>query len=224
MDIFRYIRAFIVFIIITYFVYSGNIWSLKSIYASNSVLTRHTMSLYDRYDSPGVNRVFKDNILLTLAYMSGEVNRKSDIDWNKIIKPFNFDFVLLPGQVFAFHDDIVSLFRNDEIISTNSHFNASEGFLTDGYLYGDGVCHLASLINWASVDAGLYVLAPTRHDFAVIPGIPEKYGVSIYVPSLVKGGGSNNNLYVKNVFDKPVSFAFNYDKDILSLTISKTGD
>lgn len=220
MRIIAFIRLFIVFIIISFLSYSGNLIPLRQAHGEVSVLSKRTMSLYDRYGNRSVNDVFRDNILLTLGYMSGQVDQAANINWPKLKKPFSFDYVLSPGQVFAFHDDVLDSFKNNKVTSTHAHFDEQEGFLSDGYLYGDGVCHLASLINWAAIDAGLYVLAPSRHDFAVIPGIPEKYGVSIYV-SPDKGTSEQQNLYIKNTFDKPVLFAFNYNKDILSLTITK---
>lgn len=184
-------------------------------------LAHHSISLNNRYKNKSVNEVFKNNILLTMAYMSGGVRGKSDIKWPEIEKSFQYDYVLQPGEVFAFHDDILSTFKNDPVSTTNAHFDASEGFLSDGYLYGDGVCHLASLINWTALDAGLFVYAPTKHSFAVIPEIPEKYGVSIYSSPDKSKVSQKQNLYIENTFEKPVKFAFKYNNEVLNLTISE---
>src|SRR5258708_7217535 len=139
--------------------------------SATHLLGQEHMFLGDRYAIPSVNDVFRDNILLTLGYMSGAVKNAQDINWDTIHKPTTYDVVLQPGEVFAFHDDVLPEVAGKKIFTTNAHFDGSEGFRSDGYLYGDGVCHFASLINWAARDAGLKVVAPTRHDFARIPDI-----------------------------------------------------
>src|SRR5476649_1041134 len=42
------------------------------------VLSKRSFSLEDRYGNSYVNKVFKDNILLTLSYMSGQVHNASE--------------------------------------------------------------------------------------------------------------------------------------------------
>jgi hypothetical protein len=183
--------------------------------SSEQLLAQHTMSLADRYAVPSVNRVFADNIILTLAYLSGTVKNPSQINWDTLHKPTTYTMTLQPGQVFAFHDAILPEFSGSHIVTTNAHFDGSEGFVSDGYLYGDGVCHFASLINWVSQDAGLKVVAPTPHNFAKIPDIDPKYGTSIYA------GDSRQNLYVENTFDKPVKMVFTYANDAMTVSIYK---
>jgi len=139
--------------------------------AAQQLLGKEKMSLGDRYAVSSVNDVFRDNILLTLAYMSGAVKNPSQINWDALHKSTIYTVTLQPGEVFAFHDDVLPEFAGKKIVTTNAHFGPSEGFRSDGYLYGDGVCHFASLINWAATDAGLKVVAPVRHDFARIPEI-----------------------------------------------------
>jgi len=191
-----------------------------SLVSNQVVLASHQMSLNQRYTTASVNNVFRNNILLTLAYMTGRVTDPATINWDEINKPFRFDYILYPGEVFAFHDDVYPFFKHKHIKTTNAHFNAQEGFLTDGLLYGDGVCHLASLIKWAAIDANLAVVAPTAHDFAKIPQIPSEQGVSIYTAPGSTENNQRQNLYIENTLDKPVVFSFEYKEGDLSLAVS----
>jgi len=182
---------------------------------SEQLLAQHTMSLADRYAVPSVNKVFADNIILTLAYMSGTVKNPSQINWDSLHTPASYTITLQHGEVFAFHDAILPEFSGKQTITTNAHFDGSEGFVSDGYLYGDGVCHFASLINWVAQDAGLKVIAPTPHNFAKIPDIDPKYGTAIYA------GDPRQNLYVENTLDKPVKMVFTYKDDSMTVSIYK---
>lgn len=164
-------------------------------------LSSHEISLEQRYPVKSVNEVMKYNILHTLDRM-GETK-----------------FTLERGRTFAFHDDILPEYKDTLVKTTNAHFNAAEGFKTDGYLYGDGVCHLASLIYWVAKDAGLEVLAPVNHDFMPIPQISREYGVSIYSNPYSKGANSRQNLYITNNKNNPVEFKFEYKDDNLKLSV-----
>lgn len=182
-----------------------------------NVLARHEFSLEERYHNEQVNNVFKDNILLTIRYATGEKINPLQIDWNKIREPFQAKLVLNPGDTFAFHDDVLPQYQSDVKKTTNAHFNISEGFKSDGYLVGDGVCHLASLLYWVAKDANLSTLAPTRHDFAPVPGVPEKYGVSIYSNPEKNYSDELQNLYISNTKDRPIAFVFDFDGNKLSV-------
>lgn len=183
-------------------------------------LAEKTMPMQDRYPADkAVNEVFKDNILLTLAYMEKKITRPEAIDWNEIDKPTLYELKLNPNEVFAFHDDVLSEFKNKASKTTNAHFNYQEGFKSDGFLFGDGVCHLASLMYWTAKEAKLEAVAPTNHDFHVIPDIPREFGVSIYSVPGETGTNSAQNLYIKNTNDKPVVFQFAYNGDALKLTV-----
>jgi hypothetical protein len=182
-------------------------------------LASKSFSLEERYENPYVNGVFKDNILLTLNYMAGTVDDKNDIVWEEITKPYRYEFVLNPGEIFAFHDTLLPEYKDTVVKTTNAHFNFTDGFKSDGWLYGDGVCHLASLIHWAAIDAGLESISLASHDFARIPGISREYGVSIrYMPGEA-ANSARQNLYVRNSLDKSVTFAFDYDGDNLTVEI-----
>lgn len=185
------------------------------------VLVEHKISLAKRYPDPWVNNVFKDNILLNLAYLEGRVKTSTDVKWDVIEKPFEYSFSLKPGEVFAYHEDVLPEFKGKVASTTNAHFNSQEGFLSDGYLVGDGVCHLASLINWVALDAGLTVKVPTNHDFAPIPEIDRKYGVAIYNQAGAAASSAQQNLYITNNRQKPAKFHFEYKNDILSLSIEE---
>lgn len=184
--------------------------------ASSVALASRSFSLEDRYNNKFVNDVFKDNILLTLKYMDSEVKTKSDISWPDIEKPFHFEFTLAPGDGFAFDTNMLPAYSKNIVKTTNARFIGSEGFKYDGDLIGDGVCHLASLINWAARDAGLSVYAPSNHDFAKINDVPKEYGVGIMSTTPM------GNLYITNNMDKPVTFIFTYDGTNLTVNIVKS--
>jgi hypothetical protein len=183
------------------------------------VISEHAMSLETRYAVKSVNDVFKDNILLTLAYMTGKVTKPTDINWEELRKPATYEVTLNPGEVFAFHDDVLPEYKGKTIKTTNSHYNAAEGFRTDGYLYGDGVCHLASLINWAASGSGLKVEARVRHDFAPVPEVPREYGTSIYATGGASATGEMQNLYIENTLDHAVKLVFAYDGTSLKVKV-----
>lgn len=189
--------------------------------ASSVALASHSFSLEHRYDVPSVNTVFKDNILLTVRYMNGDVKGKADINWEEVVKPFHSEFTLKSGEVFAFHDQILPEYAKGVVKTTNAHFNYADGFKSDGYLTGDGVCHLASLIYWAAKDAGLTAVYFAKHDFAKINEVPKEYGVSIRSDPGNFANGSRQNLYITNNLDNPVTFAFDNDGVNLTVTVIK---
>jgi len=152
--------------------------------------------------------------------MSGTVKRASDIEWESVRKPFHYTLKLNPGEVFAFHEDVLPQYLGKTVKVTNAHFNAQDGFRTDGYLYGDGICHLASLINWAARTAQLSVVSKVNHDFADIPGIAREYGTSIYYFPGANAGNAQQNLYIENTLKQIVYIDFHYDeKAMLTVTI-----
>ena len=184
-------------------------------------LASHQISLGNRQPNSFVNGIFRDNILLNLAYMDGQVHSKSQIDWDSIRKPVNYQFNLEPGQTFAFHDSVLPQYQGRVTHTSNAHFNFADGFKSDGYLMGDGVCHFASLINWAAKDAGLSVVFPTNHNFANIPDIPRQYGVSIFYHPNRAASSSSQNLYITNTLKYSVIFKIDYKEDLLKVTILK---
>lgn len=183
------------------------------------VLASHEISLENRYPVKSVSDVMRDNILLNLSYMDGKIKSRNEINWDEIKKPFTIQFKLDPGQAFAFHDDILKEYEGKVARTGRAHFNASEGFKSDGYLFGDGVCHLASLIYWVAKDAGLEAKAPTNHDFASIPEVSRENGVSIYSNPFSKGSNSQQNLYITNTKSVPVTFKFEYNGEKLKLAV-----
>lgn len=189
--------------------------------ASNVVLASKVYSMEARYDVPSVNQVFKDNILLAIKYMDGSVKSKADISWTEVGKPFRSTFNLDPGQAFAFHDQVLPEYKDSVVKTTNAHFNSTDGFLSDGWLVGDGVCHLASFMHMVALDAGLTSVSLARHDFAKINEVPREFGVSIkYMPGEF-ANSSRQNLYIVNTLDKPVTFAFDYDGTNLRVSVIK---
>lgn len=177
------------------------------------------ISLEKRYSNKFVNDVMKDNILLNIAYLESKVDKKNDINWKEIGKPFKYRFTLAPSKTFAFHDDVLPQHQESVVVTTKANFNFADGFKSDGYLAGDGICHLASLIYWVAKIAGLDSHAPTNHDFAPIPEISKEYGVSIYKMPGQVGANAQQNLYITNNRSHPVVFEFDYDGENLKLAI-----
>lgn len=181
-----------------------------------------SMSLDNRYGYDAPENAYKDNILLNLAYLSGEVKSKQDIDWDKIRKPFTLQFSLEPGQRFAYHDLIDPLYKDSVAVTVHTNFGAGDGYKFADGLYGMGVCHLASLIHKAALSAGIESIAPTNHDFYPIPEIPKEYGVAVYNNPSVPESSMKQNLYIKNNLDTRVDFRFDFDGDNLKVTILKS--
>lgn len=210
---------FSAFILAGLIFFSSQFSEYTKIIPEKSLLSSEQISLENRQEDRFVNGVFKDNILLTTAYMDGRVVKKEDIDWSEIRKPFVYRFRLLSNETFSFHDDVFPQYKPTLALTTNAHFNYQEGFKYDGYLMGDGVCHLASLIYWVAKGAGLDAYAPTNHNFAVIPEISKEYGVSIYSMPGNVSANSRQNLYVTNNRKNPIVFEFIYDGAKLKLSI-----
>lgn len=187
--------------------------------ATMKQLASDQISLEKRYSNSYVNDVFKDNILLNVAYLSGKVTKKEDVNWKEIEKPISYKFTLMPTKTFAFHKDVLEKYKDSVVKTTNANFNFDDGFKSDGYLVGDGVCHLASLMYLVAKNAGLDAYAPTNHDFAVIPEIPKEYGVSIYKTSGNENGNAMQNLYITNNKKNPVVFEFAYSNKELKLSV-----
>jgi hypothetical protein len=186
------------------------------------ILSQVEYSLNDRYSNTFVNNVFSDNILLTLSYMDGQTKEGDTVNWDDVRKPTTYEFLLQPGKTFAFHDLIEDQYTGTVTQTTNAHFNSTEGFKSDGYLVGDGVCHFASFIHVAAREAGLDVVAPTRHDFAAIPDVSRDDGTAIYYTPDDKSGSSKQNLYVTNTTTKTIAFVFTHtDTNTLVIAIEE---
>lgn len=182
-------------------------------------LAKKTLDLTSRYPEKSVNEVFADNILLTLHDLKGDASKNPD--WEKIRQPFETSFALNPGEVFAFHEDILPEFKGKVSKTTGAHFNWEDGFKSDGWLMGDGVCHLATLINWVAQEARLKVMAPVSHDFLPVPGVPKEFGTAIYWLPESGWKSQNQNLYIENSFNFPVKFTFKADSQKVELVITK---
>jgi hypothetical protein len=178
-----------------------------------------SLDLTVRYPDPWVNEVFRDNILLTLHYLAGDIEEKPD--WEKVRQPFEVSFTLNPGEVFAFHEDVLLEFEGKVVKTTGAHFNWQDGFKSDGWLIGDGVCHLASLMNWVASEAGLRVVAHVNHDFLPVPGVPKEYGTSIFWSPSGGWRSQRQNLYIENTLDFPVKFSFKATADKVNLILSR---
>lgn len=198
--------------------------SLTQARQSNLVLSQADYSLENRYTNTYVNDVFADNILLTLAYMRGVATKGETIVWDSVRAPFTYRLTLKSGETFAFHDRVLPEFKGKIAATTQAHFNSSEGFRSDGWLIGDGVCHLASFMNMVAQEAGLAVQAPTRHDFAKIADVPKELGVSIYYDPNGVGNSPQQNLYITNNRDNTIVFVFSYANNTLDIGVEEIVD
>ncbi|MDO8658466.1 MAG: VanW family protein [Candidatus Levybacteria bacterium] len=219
-----------------------------SMAAEKQIMAYEELDLTNRIPNyPDGNQIFADNILLSLHYLKGDVeefrvseeiasssfdklrisrnddktiNGPKNIDWEKVRTPFDVSFTLKSGEVFAYHNNVLEEYKGKVSYSMNSRFYVEEGYKSLNGLGGNGVCHLASLINWVSKDGGLEVVSHVNHDFSPVNGVPREYGSSIfYAPS-----GQNSqeqNLYIKNNLDYPIRFDFKVDEKKVALSISK---
>ena len=180
-----------------------------------SVLASESMDLTKRYPQKSINDGFVENIFTALGYFSlkGKISQANEGE-------FSFSIVLNPNDVFAFHKNILPQLNGSNIITQDSGFLRSDGYKIIAGLDGNGVCHLASLMNFVASEANLEVTAPTNHNFAQIQGIDRKYGTSIYY--LPKGGevSQRQNLYVRNNKDYPIEFSFLLSGNFLTFSIS----
>lgn len=205
---------------ILFFLFSQfTISAMDDISMGQKLLASEKISLEKRYEDQFVNDVFKDNILLNMAYLRGTITKKEDINWKDIDSPFSYKFVLHSGQSFAFHKDVFPKYKESLVKTTNANFNFDDGFKFSGYLVGDGVCHLASLMYLVAKNAGLDAFAPTNHNFAQIPEISSEYGVSIYKMPGSTSANSLQNLYITNSKENSVIFEFEYSNKELKLSI-----
>ncbi len=181
------------------------------------VLGEQVLSLKTRYPDNSVNKVFAKNIinyLLTLSLLDPE-GLKSDEDG------YSFSIKLNPGDILAFHKEILKEFTNRNVISSPTELSPQEGYETLNGLSANGVCHIASFINQVASEANLVVTAKVNHDFAPVPDVPKKYGTSIYY---MKGGGNNSknqNLYIENNYSAPVYLHFTISPETVKLTITQ---
>lgn len=182
--------------------------------ASNHILASYSIHLNNRHVNKFVNNVFSDNILLTLYYLSEEKVEATPL-WKNVKSKTHISFVLNPQESFAFHDDVVDEYTKNLVKTTNSHFIGSEGFRSSGWLYGDGVCHLASLMYKVAYDAGLETYVPRNHSFAKIPEIDATYGVSIYSDPQNKKNDKMQNLYIRNNTKSSLTFEFEIHDNLL---------
>ncbi|MBI2404814.1 VanW family protein, partial [Candidatus Gottesmanbacteria bacterium] len=118
-------------------------------------------------------------------------------------------------------EDVLPSYQDKTIKPTNAHFNAQDGFKFSGLYFGDGICHIASLIYWVALEAGLPAERPANHDFAVINEVPKEYGVSIYYMPGSPSANAQQNLYITNSRDADIQFVFDYDGQILRVRIVK---
>ena len=188
---------------------------------TSKVLYQKTYSLANRYSNSYVNSIFEDNILLTIAYMSGKVKSSQDISWENVKNLGTNKLLLKPGQTFAFHDTVLDKYSGKVTATTNAHFGSDQGFKSDGWLVGDGVCHLASFMHVVAKNAGLISEAPTRHDFAKIAEVEKQDGVSIYYTPDNRSSSTLQNLYITNNYPKTIAFVFTKVEDSLNIRVEQ---
>lgn len=170
------------------------------------LLASKSLDLSHRAPVESVNEGFKENILIAVDHLK-KVNGGV--------------LALQPGEVFAFHKNILPQFEGKKIVTQESGFGVKDGYKVIAGLPGNGVCHLASLMNKTARQVGLEVVSEVNHDFAAIPGIEREYGVSIYFMS---GGGNNSaaqNLYIKNNKSFPIKLDFSLEGEQLRFFVSE---
>lgn len=205
------------FVLFCFTIWVGPLAADKPAFQDETV-SKRVMSLNKRYKNEFVSEVMKKNILLTLAYMQHKITDSKHIYWQNVEKPFRFSILLHPGDVYAFHSTILPEYKTKHVTSVDLTFTSEEGFLSDGDLVGDGVCHLASLIQYAAVDSGLSSLAPTNHDFAAIPEVPKAFGVSIFNYPPHVASNAYHNLYITNTKKNDIRITFEYDGSDLGVS------
>jgi hypothetical protein len=181
-------------------------------YQNKQILAEESLDLTQREPNQEANQSYADNILLALHYLKGDVTLP--VDWESMREPFTVSFALQPGEIFAFHENVLAEF-DDPAVTMNSTFLTTEGYKSVWGLGGNGVCHLASLINWVASEAGLEVVAKANHNFALIPGVSREYGTSI------RSQSANQNLYIINSQDQTVIFTFKIINNELYLKITQ---
>jgi hypothetical protein len=169
------------------------------------VLAEGVLDLSSRNPNKSINEGFKENILVNLDYLYKDRDK----------------LILQPGEVFAFHKNIHADFKDAKVVTQESEYRASDGYKLVAGLYGNGVCHLATLMNYVASQAGFEVTAMVSHDFAPVPGIDRKYGTSIKFYPNIGGTSERQNLYIKNTKDCPVEFKFSQEGDLLKFVIIK---
>jgi len=169
---------------------------LRVLGEKEEILAERTFDLTTRSEDTYTNEVFVYNIFLALEYLGEE------------------EFTLTPGEVFAFHNNVLPEFAEPKI-TMNSEFFVEEGYKSIGGLGGNGVCHLASLMNWVASESRLAVIAPNSHSFAPVPGVPKEYGTSI------RSQSQNQNLYIRNNLNYPVKFVFTIEESLMTLRVIK---
>lgn len=184
-------------------------------------LAKRELSLENRA-MPGsfMNEVMRDNILLTLFYLRGEAVTATP-DWEAVRKAFTYNFELKPGETYAFQKASLPEFNGTITKTVAVNFGGQDGYKSDGYLMGDGVCHLASLFYWAALDAGLNAVAPTNHNFMPIPDIPREYGVAIYSMPNSPQANAQQNLYIQNNTGGNIRFDISYDGKEIRVKVFK---
>lgn len=196
---------------ISAFLLIGNALLFKDITPQPQTMAETHMSMENRA-MPGsfMAETMRDNILLTIAYMRG-MPISSTPDWDEVRKPFEYTFELKPGEVFTFQKDALPEYETQVVKTVDVNFGAQDGYKHDGYLMGDGVCHLASILYKAAKQAGIHAYAPANHDFIPIPEVEREYGVSIYSTPGEKTANAAQNLYIKNDKNVPITFKVAYD-------------
>lgn len=183
--------------------------------AESEIITQHTLPLSESQgeDVDYISRAASDNILLALHYLADTVPKQGEaVDWEQIRQPQLISLKLNPGEVFAFHPETLSKFQNKPVKAVQTNFYGSDGYVVDNNLIGNGVCYLASLMNWTASEAGLAVTAKINHDFFPVPNVPSEYGTSIfYIPGA--DSSQNQNLYIENTLGVPVFLVFSADAE-----------
>lgn len=191
------------------------------------VLAQVGFDLSKRWPEENTSQGFADNILISLFYLkysSALPVKKIPLTHEEVTElvpeKFEVELELEQDQAFAFHKNVLPQYQEKVAKTMGSEFLSHQGYRVISGLGGNGVCHLASLINWASSEAGLKVEDRVDHAFAEIEGVPREYWTSIRYQE--SGGNSQNqNLYILNNQNFPIRFVFKKEGENLELRVVK---
>jgi len=177
---------------------------LVSLLDNRIVLSGRTL-IFDEFNlGPYADEVLSFNILRYFHYLKGDAE---EFAGGENREPFEGSFVLNPGEVFAYHPEVLEEYRNQVAVTPETNLSMADGYKALEGLPANGVCYSASLFNWVASEAGLEIVAKVNHDFFPVPGVPQEYGTSIYH---LAGSHSSRlqNLYIRNTYDSPVEFRY----------------
>lgn len=187
--------------------YPQEMWADFSLGAlsKNQVVLSERALIFDEFNlGDYADGILSFNILRYFHFLKGDAE---EFVGNEVREPFEGRLVLNPGEVFAYHPEVLDEYQDAVAITPETDLSLADGYKALEGLSANGVCYSASLFNWVASEAGLEVVAKVNHDFFPVPGVPREYGTSIYH---LAGSHSSRlqNLYIRNSYEFPVEFCY----------------